>query len=97
MSALYRCWVERREADPRFDYGTDTFDPPSGTWAPECGHAACIEDDARCQDGHGWDCPVAYCRVATATAVCDLERGHRSAHLFSDEPARVLAFRETRQ
>ena len=79
------CQVERREVDPRFDFGANTFAPPSGVWAPECGHAACVEDDARCTKGHGWDCPVAACRVAVASAGCDLEAGHDGPHMFDGE------------
>lgn len=81
------CQVERRDADPRYDYREDTFDMAAPRFPPQCGHAACIEDEGRCLDWHEWGCAVARCRVSVATAVCDLEAGHDGAHVFSDEAA----------
>lgn len=78
------CDAERHD-DPRFAYAESTFDPPPGTWAPDCGHPACIEDDRHCPSGdgfHDWDCPVAECRWNTARNVCDLEAGHEGEHRF---------------
>ena len=90
------CDAIRRAADPRFDYPNwDTFAPPPGTWAPDCGHAACIEDDRHCPSGdgfHTYDCPVAVCRLAAANNTCDLNAEHEGAHQFTpydptDHPA----------
>jgi hypothetical protein len=95
------CDAIRREADPRFEYTNwDTFAPPPGTWAPDCGHAACVEDDKHCPSGdgfHTYDCPVAVCRWDTARATCDLDDGHDGGHRWyvpepptghpNDEPA----------
>lgn len=89
------CWIARREADPRFDYAEDTFAPPPGTWAPDCGHAACAEDERACtaEGGcHDWDCPVATCRWDTAGAMCVLDEGHAGEHRFVSENEIVLEF-----
>lgn len=78
------CPAERAD-DPRFDYAGDTFNPPPGTWAPDCGHPACIEDARNCPSGdgwHGWDCPVAVCRWNAARDCCDLEADHDGEHRF---------------
>ncbi len=74
---------ENRQDDPRFAYGESTFDPAPGTWAPECGHAACIEDDERHPTFHGWDCPVAECRWNTARDACQGDAGHAGEHVFA--------------
>lgn len=78
------CDAVRREVDPRFEYPNwDTFAPPPGTWAPDCGHATCVEDARNCPEPsgfHDWDCPVATCRLSTANATCDLDAGHEGEH-----------------
>ena len=93
MSNPRPCWIARLEADPRFDYGEDTFGPPAGTWAPDCGHAACVEDERACTDCHDWGCPVARCRWDTAHAMCELDEGHDGEHRFVPENEIVLIFR----
>ena len=74
--------------DPRFAYGEDTFAPPPGTWAPDCGHPRCLEDDQDCvtyggQNGHEWGCPVAECRWDAARASCELATGHSGDHSYA--------------
>lgn len=78
------CHAERQD-DPRWDVAADTFDPPPGTWAPDCGHAACVEDAAQCPGGggwHDWECPVAACRYEASRDTCSLEAGHEGEHRF---------------
>ena len=75
--------------DSRFDYGNwDTFSPPPGTWAPDCGHAACVADDLDCvtyggDNGHDWGCPVAACRWDAARAGCEFVIGHAGDHSYA--------------
>ncbi len=70
--------------DPRFDYGNwDTFAPPPGTWAPDCGHEACVEDESRCPGFHDWDCPVATCRWNAARTGCDFPANHSGDHSYA--------------
>lgn len=70
--------------DPRFAYAEDTFNPPPGTWAPDCGHEACVADDTACADtGHYWDCAVAKCRHGVAHTTCDFEGGHPGDHSYA--------------
>jgi hypothetical protein len=81
------CDAEAQD-DPRFAYAESTFNPPLGTWAPDCGHAACVADDQDCvtyggPNGHDWDCPVAVCRWDTARATCDLSDGHYGDHSYA--------------
>lgn len=67
--------------DPRFAYTEPTFAPPPGTWAPECGHPACVAD--MCPGYHDWDCPVAECRWNAARAGCELASGHEGEHSYA--------------
>lgn len=81
------CDAEAQD-DPRFAYAEDTFSPPAGTWAPDCGHAACVADDAECvtyggRNWHEWDCPVATCRWDTARATCYFTVGHTGDHSYA--------------
>ena len=86
MSDIVYCEAEAQD-DPRFRYTESTFDPPPGTWAPDCGHEACVADDRRCTDGsagwHDWDCPVATCRWDTARKTCDFPKGHAGDHSYA--------------
>lgn len=86
MSDIVYCAAEAAD-DPRFAYAEDTFNPPPGTWAPDCGHPACIEDDAKDADvGHSWDCAVAECRYGIAHSTCDFEAGHDGDHSYARPP-----------
>lgn len=70
--------------DPRYDYANwDTFAPAPGTWAPDCGHPACVEDDRACANFHDYDCPVAVCRWDAARAHCDLPRHATGEHSYA--------------
>lgn len=91
------CFTERREADPRYDLAGDAYDESAPLFPPQCGHEACADEDrlhrsGRCSEDHPADCPHSVCLWAVSHATCDLERGHRGAHLFCDEPARMLVF-----
>ncbi len=84
------CGVERRRADPRYDYGGDAYDWSAPLFPPQCGHAACVAEAslhqmARCSEEHPADCPHAACMWDVARATCDLDRGHSGAHVFGDE------------
>ena len=82
-------WCEAyAEDDPRYQYGESTFAPAPGTWAPDCGHPACLADDRGegCLGGggcHYWDCPVAACRWDTARSGCDLPASHDGDHSYA--------------
>jgi hypothetical protein len=92
------------QADPRYQYAEATFNPAPGTWAPDCGHPACVADDDVCVTygpgaGHEWDCPVATCRLDTASAACGFAPGHDGDHSWALPPtpeARLVPYEAPR-
>ena len=82
-STLYEYCDYEAADDPRFAYTEDTFAPPPGTWAPDCGHPACLADEQACPNFHDWDCPVATCRWDTARRCCELPKGHEGDHDYA--------------
>lgn len=78
------CDLPREEVDPRYDRFNGTFNPESSIWAPGCGHAACVADP--CPGFHGWECPVAACRMSVLEAACELPSGHDGPHQFDPVP-----------
>lgn len=80
-----RTYCDREVADdPRYQYTEPTFNPAPGTWAPDCGHPACVADDeAHAEVGHDWDCAIAECRWNAARGTCDFEAGHAGDHSYA--------------
>lgn len=100
--AAIPCWIQRSEADPRYDYSAGTFVMDAPGMAPNCDHERCkaevaLHDSAPlgtdlCSAESGWDCPIAECRWGAIHAMCVLDQNHPGDHHYVNEDEITLEF-----